>query len=249
MNWSTPETVAGFAGSPPNGTLMQFAAAERAGRDRVRVLDVGCGAARNAVPLALEGWEVFGVDTSLPMLEAAARRREAHGLAGRVHLARATMAALPVRDRSVDLIVAHGIWNLARSCDEFRAAVREAARTGRPGAALFLFTFSRYTLPDSASPVPGEPFVFTQFSGSPQCFLTHSELLDELAAAGFHPDPAVPLRELNRPTGLLRPSGGPVIWEGAFRLQPCAPGPRTPDRGYDARHTPLFLGNRYSLLH
>ena len=218
MNWSTPETVAGFASSPPNATLMQFAAAERSGRDRVRVLDIGCGAARNAVPLALDGWDVFGTDTSWPMLEAAARRREAHGLVGRLHLAQATMAQLPVRDHSVDLIIAHGIWNLARSCDEFRGAVREAARAGTPGAALFVFTFSRHTLPDTASPVPAEPFVFTQFSGSPQCFLTRDQLVEELAAAGFHADPGVPLRELNRPTGMLRPPAGPVIWEGAFRL-------------------------------
>src|SRR5690606_1307258 len=147
--------------------------------DDVRVLDIGCGSARNAVPLALEGWEVFGVDTSMPMLEAAARRREVHGLGGRLHLALATMAALPVRDRYAELIVAHGIWNLARSCEEFRTAVREAARAGKAGAALFLFTFSRNTLPESAVGVPGEPFVFTQFSGSPQCFLTREQLLEE----------------------------------------------------------------------
>jgi SAM-dependent methyltransferase len=197
---------------------MQFASAERGGRDRARVLDVGCGAARNAVPLALDGWEVVGTDASWPMLEAAARRRESHGLAGRLHLAQATMAELPVGDGIADLIVAHGIWNLAPSCTEFRAAVREAARAGRSGAALFVFTFSRHTLPEQVAPVPGEPFVFTQFSGSPQCFLTRDQLLDELAAAGFHPDPGVPLRELNRPTGILRPPGGPVIWEGTFRL-------------------------------
>ena len=218
MNWSTAETVAGFASSPPNAILMQFASAERGGRERACVLDVGCGAGRNAVPLALDGWDVFGTDTSGPMLEAAARRREAHGLGGRLHLARATMADLPVRDDSVDLILAHGIWNLAGSRDEFRGAVREAARAGRPGAALFIFTFSRTTLPESAAPVPGDPFVFTQFSGSPQCFLTREQLLDELAAAGFHPDPGVPLRELNRPTGMLRQPAGPVIWEGTFRL-------------------------------
>ena len=218
MNWSTPETVAGFAASPPNAMLMQFAERERAGRERARVLDIGCGAARNAVPLALSGWDVFGTDTSWPMLLAAARRRDAHGLAGRLHLAQSTMAALPVRDRSVDLIVAHGIWNLAGSTAEFRRGVREAARAGRPGAALFVFTFSRHTLPDTVAPVAGEPFVFTQFADEPQCFLTREQLIDELGTAGFVPDDAIPLRELNRPTGMLQRPSGPVIWEGAFRL-------------------------------
>lgn len=157
--WSRPQTVAGFVQSPPNATLMAFADRERA-RGAARLLDIGCGAARNAVPLARSGWTVLGTDTSWPMLE--------------------------------------------------------AARAARPGAALFLFTFSRHTLPPDAEPVPGEPFVFTQFSGEPQCFLTDAQIAAELAAAGFTPDPALPLRELTRPAG-LRAASGPVIYEGVFR--------------------------------
>ena len=53
-------------------------------------------------------------------------------------------------------------------------AVDEAARVAKPGAGLFVFTFSRHTLPAETLPVAGEPFVFTQFSGEPQCFLTES---------------------------------------------------------------------------
>jgi hypothetical protein len=128
------------------------------------------------------------------------------------------MDALPAVDRSVDLIIAHGIWNLARSGAELRGAIREAARVARRGAGLFLFTFSRHTLPADAEPVPGEAFVFTQLSGQPQCFLTRSEVLAELEDAGFTPDPHVPLRELNRPSGLQQTVSGPVIYEGSFRF-------------------------------
>jgi SAM-dependent methyltransferase len=217
VNWSTPDTVAGFAASPPNAVLIQVAEAERAGRAYARVLDIGCGAARNAVPLALSGWEVFGTDDSRPMLAAAAQRREAHGLAGRLHLAQASMSAQPIRDGSMDLIVAHGIWNLAASSQELRHALRDAARAAKPGAALFVFTFSRNTLPSSAAPIDGESFVFTQFAGEPQVFLTREQLLDELEAVGFRPDDRLPLRELNRPSGKLQRASGPVIWEGLFR--------------------------------
>ena len=49
-----------------------------------------------------------------------------------------------------------------------------------PGGGLFVFTFSRHTLPPDTQPVPGESFVFTQFSGAPQCFLTEPQLLTEL---------------------------------------------------------------------
>jgi hypothetical protein len=128
------------------------------------------------------------------------------------------MDRLPVRDRCVELVVAHGIWNLARSAAEFRTAVREAARVSRTGAGLFVFTFSRNTLPAASAPVAGEPFVFTGFSGQPQCFLTEEQLLSELGDAGFRPDASVPLRELNRPRPGTLPTGSvPVIYEGAFR--------------------------------
>ncbi len=239
--WSTPETVAGFAQSPPNPVLMRFAREElaRAAGDRAsraRALDVGCGAGRNAVPLARLGWEVVGLDLSEPMLRAAARRAadepvadsadsaevdEATGAVearGRAGWALARMEALPVADRSVDLVVAHGIWNLARSAAEFRAAVAEAARVAKPGAGLFVFTFSRHTFGPEAAPVPGEAFVFTEFSGQPQCFLTEGQLVAELDAAGFAPDPAVPLTEYNRAAGGLRAAGSPpVLYEAAFR--------------------------------
>jgi SAM-dependent methyltransferase len=217
-SWSEPGTVAGFAQSSPNPTLMRFATDERRAGGR-RAVDIGCGAGRNALPVAGLGWDVVGLDLSWPMMAAAARRAAEERPTGRVYLALAPMEALPVQGRTVDLIIAHGVWNLARSSAQFRQGVREAARIARPGAALFVFTFSRTTLLPEVQPVPGEPFVFTEFSGAPQCFLTAPQLLAELADAGFVPDPAVPLTEHNLPRpGSIR-SAGPVIYEGAFRYR------------------------------
>jgi hypothetical protein len=153
------------------------------------------------------------------MLEAAARRAREENVSTLFRVSLSRMDALPLRGRIADLVIAHGIWNLATSGDEFRQAVREAARIAKVGAGLFVFTFSRHTLPEDALPVPGERFVFTQFSGSPQCFLTEEQLVSELGRERFAPDPAVPLRELNRPPpGGLR-GGGPVNYEGAFRYE------------------------------
>lgn len=196
---------------------MRFAADELRRAGGTRALDLGCGAGRNAIPLVSLGWTVIGLDLSWPMLGAAAARRSNDGFS-RLHLILAPMNDIPIRERSVDLIIAHGIWNLARSATEFRHAVSEAGRVARPGAALFLFTFSRNTLPPETAPVPGEPFVFTEFSGEPQCFLTESQLRGELAAVGFTPDSRVPITEYNRPrAGTLRSGTTPVIYEAAFR--------------------------------
>ena len=216
--WSEARTVEGFVASPPNARLMDVAAATL--RPSARLLDIGCGAGRNAVPLAQAGWHVVGSDLSTAMLTAAAARAQAEAPANRMDLVLAPMESLPFASTTFDFVVAHGIWNLARSGQEFRRAVDEAARVARPGALLFLFTFSRHTLADSAAPVPGESFVFTQFSGEPQCFLTDGQIRTELERAGFTPHPDYELRELNRRPGKLRAGGAPVIYEGVFRGGP-----------------------------
>ena len=123
------------------------------------------------------------------------------------------MERLPVEDRSFDFIVAHGVWNLAGSSLQFRAAIQDAARAARPGAALFVFTFSRSTLPPETMPVSGESFVFTEFMGTPQCFLTEAQLIEELGAVGFVQEPGMPIRNHDRPPESNRPS----ILEGIFR--------------------------------
>jgi ubiquinone/menaquinone biosynthesis C-methylase UbiE len=152
------------------------------------------------------------------MLLAAATRARDEGVAERLDLIEAPMDALPVAARSFDLIVAHGIWNLATTGSEFRAGVREAARAALPGTALFVFTFSRHTIREDAKPLPGETFVFTEFSGQPQCFLTEEQLIEELGLAGFAPLSEWPLRELNRRApGALVAGGPPVIYEAGFQ--------------------------------
>lgn len=214
--WTSEKTVAGFATARPNEALLAFA--RRIHRPGARCLDIGCGAARNAVPLAEAGWDVTGIDLSEPMVAAARSRAAAAGPgAGRAEFVLGPMEPLPFGDAAYDLVVAHGVWNLARSGAEFRRAVREAARVAGAGAGLFVFTFSRSTLAANAVPDAGEAFVFSSWNGEPCVFLTSDELNAELAAAGF--GPAGPLEELNAPRrGEIRQAGAPpVLWQGTFR--------------------------------
>jgi SAM-dependent methyltransferase len=213
--WEDARTVAGFVSGEPNAVLLEFAAA-RAFRS-ARCLDVGCGAGRNAVALAALGFRVTGVDLSAPMLEGARDRIRVRGGAQAIDLVRAPMTPLPFADGTFDLVVAHGIWNLARTDAEFRAAVGEAARVAKPGAGLFLFTFSRQTLPLDAAPDPGEALVFSSWNGEPQCFLSEDDIVRELGEVGFERESAGPLTEYNaRRPGALGFAGPPVIYEGTF---------------------------------
>lgn len=215
-SWSTPSTVAGFLRAEANATLLRFAEAERQRAPDGLALDIGCGAGRNALPLVRQGWRVLGTDLSWPMLAAA--RDRAREDEARLALALAPMDALPVRAGACDLVIAHGIWNLSRSMAELRRAVTEARRVAAPAAALFVFTFSRRTLPPDAPCVPGEPCIYTQFSGQPQCFLTREQLVALMAEAGFAADAAVPLAEHNLPpANAVHAVRAPVILEAAFR--------------------------------
>ena len=215
MTWDAPATVESFVRSPANQMLLHYAARLRSDGVPQRVLDIGCGAGRNAVPLARAGFIATGTDLSLAMLKAAAER----DAGGRLNLLRATMDALPMRDDGTDLIVAHGIWNLARSGAEFGRAISEAARVAAARARLFVFTFSRRTLSPDARPISGETFVFTDFADAPQVFLTPTQLIEQLESVGFTADLQMPLRELNvPPPGKLRIGGPPVILEGGFRF-------------------------------
>lgn len=93
--WSSPGTVASFAQSEPNPELMRFGYAERVRVPDGVLLDVGCGAARNLMPLAREGWRGIGLDFSEPMLMAAADRLDANRVKRGVRLARARMDCAP----------------------------------------------------------------------------------------------------------------------------------------------------------
>ena len=95
--WGDPETVAGFSRSQPNATLLRLVESESERTPRLAVLDIGCGAGRNAVPIAALGCPVLGTDIERPMLEAAARRAQAQGVASRTQWALAPMDGLPAR--------------------------------------------------------------------------------------------------------------------------------------------------------
>ncbi len=179
--------MSGFAQSAPNALLMRFAEGETVRSGHHRALDLGCGAGRNAVPLAASGWNILGLDLSWPMLVAASARGIEAGVADRLAWAMAPMESIPTKGQSFDLIIAHGIWNLAPSVALFRRAVEEAARVAHHETALFVFTFSRNTLPPDVPSVPGEPFILHSSRGNHSAFSPRTSFSRRWPGSGSNP--------------------------------------------------------------
>jgi SAM-dependent methyltransferase len=94
-----------------------------------RVLEVGVGTGRIALPLAERVGHVLGVDRSAPMLAKLVEKRGPLPVA----LARADAARLPLPDASVEAAVAVHVFHLIPG---WRAVLAELARVLRPGGLL-----------------------------------------------------------------------------------------------------------------
>jgi SAM-dependent methyltransferase len=109
--------------------------------DRVggrRVLEVGCGAGTDLIQFARNGARVTGVDMAASAIELARKNFALAGL--HADLVAADGEALPFRDRSYDLVYAHGI---VQYTGNDRALVAECRRVLKPGGRAIFQVYNR----------------------------------------------------------------------------------------------------------
>lgn len=109
-----------------------------------RLIDLGCGTGRLAVPLAQAGWRVLGVDLSAEMLAVAREKAAAAGVA--VEWMRANLAELDaVADGSFDHAAClFSTLGMVLGADVRRRVVGHAFRVLRPGGRLVLHVHNRW---------------------------------------------------------------------------------------------------------
>lgn len=115
-----------------------------------RILEVGCGIGTDLVRFARGGADVVGVDLAESAIRLAARNLELHECAGRLMIADGTR--LPVADRSVDLVYAHGVLQYA---PDPRGIVTEALRVLRPGGEGIFMVYNRVSWLSAMSKLTG----------------------------------------------------------------------------------------------
>ncbi|MFI8963005.1 methyltransferase domain-containing protein [Streptomyces sp. NPDC053493] len=116
------------------------------GAGPLRVLDLGGGDGGDAVRLAGRGHHVTVVDYAPAMLETAARRAAAAGVADRITCVEADIAALPMEltDGAFDVVLCHGV--LPYSPDA-RATLRVALGAARAGGIVSVIAMNRHSEP------------------------------------------------------------------------------------------------------
>lgn len=141
--YEDPAQVAAFSAAAAEGlTPFEAALVRRAFGPGQRILDVGCGGGREAVPMARDGLRVVAMDLSPAMVRAAATYAAAQGVGLPALVGSA--AAPPFREGAFDgvamlgQVIAHVPGRAGRV-----EALRAAWRALRPGGMLAMTTHNR----------------------------------------------------------------------------------------------------------
>src|SRR5262249_27911900 len=190
--WESPESVERFAAREPDVRLTELIR-EYPNPSKVRVLDLGCAAGRNAVLLAQWGFNVEAADGSEAMV--AKTRERLAAIVGtedarrRVRVGRMEDLSWAANE-SFDLVVALGIYHCAESRREWDRALSETSRILPLGGRLLVSVFTPETdlTGQGTRPVAGEPHVYEGFDTGGRHFLVDAAELDrEMARHGLLP--------------------------------------------------------------
>jgi malonyl-CoA O-methyltransferase len=107
----------------------------------LRVLDVGCGTGRHALPLAAQGAEVVGLDPTAEMIDRAREKAQARGIS--LDLRRAGIDALPADLGQFDLVLCCLVLS---HVSDLSSAVEGLALHVRPRGRLIVSDFHPFNI-------------------------------------------------------------------------------------------------------
>ena len=166
-------------------------------RRAARLLEVGVGTGRIALPLHRRGHRVIGVDLSLAMMAEYRRKAAAAGLAA-PPLVRADVTRLPFRDASVDAVVEVHVLHLVPG---WRRALDELRRVLVPGGTVLVGRGGGHA-EDETSPRNVVSRRMGELAGGPPHVGARDdgEKLEALAALGGVAEPLEPVRWVGEET-------------------------------------------------
>ncbi|HEY3688328.1 MAG TPA: SIP domain-containing protein [Streptosporangiaceae bacterium] len=114
---------------------------ERTGGIRGAVLDAGCGTGEHTILLTERGYDVLGVDASVPAVEAARANAAGRGVAARFAVADALRLSADVGAGAYDTVLDSALFHIFGDADRERY-VAELRRVCRPRGRVFVLALS-----------------------------------------------------------------------------------------------------------
>ena len=182
MFWNGSGIISEFSQMKPSKFVDQRLRSPQPSR---RLLDIGCGAARNAALAASLGYDTFAVDRSPRMLEIAKGKMRAFYPEEEllIRIVRGSMTDLPFESGFFDTALAIGVFHQAHSETELRLAVKEAARVIRHNGTLVMEVFTSEFIDEGVEKVDGGLFVTQE--GLHMTLLTSEKIKAILEEYGF----------------------------------------------------------------
>jgi ubiquinone/menaquinone biosynthesis C-methylase UbiE len=103
----------------------------------MRILDVGAGTGRTAIPLARSGATVVALDLTLEMLHVLRRKTAGQPGLERLYIGRANARQMPINNDSFDVVVSTRFVHLFDSLDQL-SLIHEMHRVLKPGGVLLI---------------------------------------------------------------------------------------------------------------
>jgi len=165
------------------------------------VLDLCTGTADLALA-STDARRVIGIDFAAAMLRLAKDKVRA---VPAIDLVRADATRLPLRDDSVDAVtIGFGIRNVEQPAEAFREILRVLRQNGSlailefslpraPIVRTFYLWYFRNVLPRIGRAISGHPSAYTYLPESVEAFSSPEAFVQQLRAAGFATERAVPL--------------------------------------------------------
>jgi SAM-dependent methyltransferase len=156
-NWETVYLARGYRAKYPNESLIRFMVGSynsELNRNKIRVLDIGCGPGANVWYLAKEGFSTYGIDGSPKAIQLCRDRLKNEGLAANISVG--DIAELPYESEFFDAVV--DVASIQHNAPEnIQIILDEVARVLVNGGRLFSWVRAYCDL-NADNSIVGNPF-------------------------------------------------------------------------------------------